>query len=129
MALQTNKKEPFLAVITNLSRIALAVVLIISGFVKAVDPMGLCYKLEEYLAAFGVESITPGWLMLVAILLCAAEFITGVLLLMGVYRRLVVTVTFLFFLFFRIDLDTELMPPFLPSRQVDSAQNLALGSS
>ncbi|MBR2300522.1 MAG: DoxX family protein [Bacteroidaceae bacterium] len=100
MALQTNKKEPFLAVITNLSRIALAVVLIISGFVKAVDPMGLCYKLEEYLAAFGVESITPGWLMLVAILLCAAEFITGVLLLMGVYRRLVVTVTFLFFLFF-----------------------------
>lgn len=100
MALQTNKKEPFQAVITNLSRIVLALVLIVSGFLKAVDPMGFCYKLGEYLAAFGVDSISPGWLTFASIILCAAEFVTGVLLLMGVYRRLVVALTFIFFLFF-----------------------------
>lgn len=94
-----NKKRALTAILANVSRLLLSVVLIVSGFVKAVDPTGLFYKLQEYLTAFGMEQISDGWIMAAAQLLPAAEFIVGVLLLMGVYSR---TVTFLVFLFFLV---------------------------
>lgn len=86
--------------LVNLSRLLLSLVLLLSGFVKAVDPVGLSYKLQEYFAAFGIDNIGDGWLLLGASLLSAVEFITGVLLLMGVYVRGVTLLTFLFFLLF-----------------------------
>ncbi|MBQ2878708.1 MAG: DoxX family protein, partial [Bacteroidaceae bacterium] len=86
--------------LVNLSRLLLSLVLLLSGFVKAVDPVGLSYKLQEYFAAFGIDNIGDGWFLLGASLLSAVEFITGVLLLMGVYVRGVTLLTFLFFLLF-----------------------------
>ena len=94
-----NKKRALTATLANVSRLLLSVVLIVSGFVKDVDTTGLFYKLQEYLAAFGMEQISVGWIMAAAQLLPAAECIVGVLLLMGVYSR---TVTFLVFLFFLV---------------------------
>ncbi len=88
------------ALFVNISRLLLSLVLLFSGFVKAVDPVGLSYKLQEYLVAFGVGDIGDGWFLLGALLLSAAEFVVGVLLLMGVYNRGVTLLTFLFFLFF-----------------------------
>ena len=38
-------------VVINICRLLLAVVFILSGFVKAVDPMGTQYKIEDYLVA------------------------------------------------------------------------------
>ncbi len=96
----SNKKKAVTAILVNVSRLLLAVVLIISGFVKAVDPMGFSYKLHDYTAAFGLDSIGDGWLLFASILLSASEFIVGVFLLTGVYRRLITLVTFVFFLFF-----------------------------
>ncbi len=100
MALQTNKRNTTVAVLANISRLLLGVVLIVSGFVKAVDPMGLFYKLGDYAVAFGVTTIPDGWMQFFALLLCAAEFVLGVLLLMGIYKRPVTIATFLFFLLF-----------------------------
>ena len=61
-----NKKRALTATLANVSRLLLSVVLIVSGFVKAVDPMGLFYKLQEYLTAFGMEQISDGWIMAAA---------------------------------------------------------------
>lgn len=96
----SSKKRAVTALLVNISRLLLAAVLLVSGFVKAVDPMGLSYKLGDYAAAFGVVGIDDGWLLFAATMLSAAEFILGVLLLMGVYKRVVTVLVFIFFLFF-----------------------------
>lgn len=95
-----SKKRALTATVTNVARLLLAAVLIVSGFVKAVDPMGLSYKLQEYLAAFGVTSISDGWIEFGALILSAAEFVMGVLLLMGVYVNTITLLTFITFLLF-----------------------------
>lgn len=96
----SSKKRAVTALLVNISRLLLAAVLLVSGFVKAVDPMGLSYKLGDYAAAFGISSIGDGWLLFASIMLSAVEFILGVLLLMGVYKRVVTVLVFIFFLFF-----------------------------
>lgn len=55
----------------------LGLVFIFSGFVKAVDPLGSTYKIEDYLEAFGMD-IFSGLALPAAILLCAIEFIIGI---------------------------------------------------
>lgn len=82
-----NKKSIFLAMLANISRVVLALVLVLSGFVKAVDPKGTMYKLQEYADAFYIDTFSSDWLLFFAIMLAAVEFLVGVFLLMGVYRR------------------------------------------
>ena len=82
----------------NISRLLLSAVLILSGFVKAVDPLGTQYKLEEYAAALGFSDIFPSVAALAAaVLLAAFEFTVGVLLLFAIRRRLTSRAAFLIF--------------------------------
>lgn len=67
-------------------RFTLALVFAFSGFVKAVDPMGLVYKMADYAEAFGV-AIPFGLLIVGAILLIIWEYVMGVCLFFGLYRR------------------------------------------
>ena len=63
----------------NICRMILAVTFILSGFVKAVDPLGTQYKIHDYLAAWGLASFVPDILtLLAAILLVAIEFVLGI---------------------------------------------------
>ena len=94
------KKRALTAALANLSRLLLGVVLAASGFVKAVDPKGLFYKLNEYATAFSLDAIPEMWLELASFALPVAEFLLGVLLLMGVYNRLVTKLVFIAFLLF-----------------------------
>ena len=72
----------------NVCRFLLAAVFIFSGFVKAVDPLGSFYKIQDYLAAFGIISWFPTYLpLLFAIILSSAEFSVGVFLFFGIRRR------------------------------------------
>ena len=74
-------------------RFLLGAVLVFSGFVKAVDPMGTCIKLEEYLKAFGMANIFYDWvILLAAIALAALEFAIGVYLTIGIRRKVASTV-------------------------------------
>ena len=74
-------------------RFLLGVVLVFSGFVKAVDPMGTSIKLEEYLDAFGMADIFYDWLILLAAMaLAALEFAIGVYLTIGIRRKVASTV-------------------------------------
>ena len=88
MASESKIKNRTLLLLTNLCRLLLAAVFIVSGFVKAVDPKGLLYKLQEYAAVFAPElSIDDTWLLLLALIISAGEFVLGVMLLMGTCRR------------------------------------------
>ena len=67
----------------------LAITFILSGFVKAVDPLGTQYKISDYLEAMNMGSLLPDWAALGAsVLLSAAEFCLGVFLLFAIQRRL-----------------------------------------
>ena len=69
---------------------------IFSGFVKAVDPLGSFYKIQDYLAAFGIISWFPTYLpLLFAIILSSAEFCVGVFLFFGVRRKIASTLALL----------------------------------
>lgn len=94
------KKSTLFTVLTNISRVVLALVLVASGFVKAVDPKGTMYKLQEYLSAFSADVFSNEWLLLFASMLAAAEFLLGLFLLLGVYRKFVAPLSFVAFLFF-----------------------------
>lgn len=59
---------------------------IFSGFVKAIDPWGTLFKIEEYLNVFGIP-LPYSLLRLGVFALCAVEFIVGCFLLMGCFRK------------------------------------------
>lgn len=95
-----NKKSIFYTVMTNICRVLLALVLVLSGFVKAVDPKGTMYKLQEYTDAFSIDVFSNDWLLFFAIILAAGEFLLGLFMLMGAYRRFVAYMVFLVFVLF-----------------------------
>ena len=77
-------------VIVNIARLVLAIVLILSGFVKAVDPLGTQYKIADYLGAMHLGTYIPSIITLLAsVLLSATEFWLGICLLFAIRRRVV----------------------------------------
>ncbi|MDE7115278.1 MAG: hypothetical protein K2O56_02495 [Muribaculaceae bacterium] len=72
--------------ITWIIRELTAAVFIFSGFVKAIDPWGTLYKVEDYLAVMGI-SIWPNLVTVGVFFLCAIEFFIGVCLALGCFRR------------------------------------------
>lgn len=73
----------------NISRLLLAAVFIVSGFVKAVDPKGTQYKLEDYAGALGLSALLPDLAaVVIAVALAAMEFCLGVFMLFAIRRRL-----------------------------------------
>jgi Predicted membrane protein len=80
------KKDIGIKVLVEISRVILGVTFIFSGFVKAVDPFGTMYKMEDYFFAFGL----PGLSVLafpISALLCIGEFALGACMLFGLYRK------------------------------------------
>ena len=75
--------------VVNLCRLLLAAVMILSGFVKAVDPLGTQYKIEDYLAAWHLGRVLPDIVPLaMSVGLSALEFCVGIFLLFAIRRRL-----------------------------------------
>ena len=77
-------------ILVNIARFVVALTFILSGFVKAVDPMGTQYKIADYLAAMHLGTYIPDFITLIAsVLLSAAEFWLGICLLFAIRRRVV----------------------------------------
>jgi uncharacterized membrane protein YphA (DoxX/SURF4 family) len=68
------------------SRIIIGLLFIFSGVVKAIDPLGSAYKFHDYFQAFHIGFMNSLSLVL-AILMCTAEFISGFAVLTGLRQR------------------------------------------
>lgn len=100
-----------LHVIGSISRTLLALVFIFSGFVKAVDPLGTVYKIEDYLEAFSLAALEGGMNGLhsffsffipgagaMAVILIATELLLGITMLFNVRTRFTSWATLVFYL-------------------------------
>jgi uncharacterized membrane protein YphA (DoxX/SURF4 family) len=58
--------------IVAICRILVGVLFIISGLIKANDPIGFSYKLQEYFEVFGMEFFVP-----FALTLSVSDHVTG----------------------------------------------------
>lgn len=86
--METKKKHIVQKYGVNACRFLLGAVFVFSGFVKAIDPYGSFYKLQDYLTAFGLISWFPdGLLMLGGIVLAALEFSVGMFLCIGIRTK------------------------------------------
>ena len=67
-------------------------VFLFSSFTKGVDPMGTAFKVQEYMTAWSIGSLTFEWALpfanLLSVGLICAEFVVGILLIFNAYRRL-----------------------------------------
>ncbi|MES2830192.1 MAG: BT_3928 family protein [Bacteroidota bacterium] len=70
----------------NFFRLFVGVLFIFSGLIKANDPLGFGYKLEEYFDVFHM-SFFSGYATGIAMLLCVLEIVLGALLLLGFWRK------------------------------------------
>ncbi len=84
-----------------ISRILVGLVFIFSGFVKGVDPLGTAYKITDYFEAYHMVWAIPLSLYL-SIILCAFEFVLGVLLVLNVKMKQVAWLTLLIMSFFTL---------------------------
>ena len=81
-------------ILVNIARLLLALTFILSGFVKAVDPLGTQYKINDYLGALHLRELVPDFVTLSAsVLLSSAEFVIGICLLFAIRRRLLAKLT------------------------------------
>lgn len=84
--LSSKTKHWLIWTLTWICRLVTGCTFIVSGFVKAVDVWGSLYKFEEYLAAMGIHMLHS--LLLAGVFaLCILEFLIGVSLLLGCYRK------------------------------------------
>lgn len=79
-------KDVFTKYIVIIARILFGITFVFSGFVKAVDPIGFTYKIEDYLISFQLTQFIPLTLVF-ALALIVLEFAIGVFVLLGIYRK------------------------------------------
>jgi triosephosphate isomerase len=84
-----NKDKKSVKWVVNICRFLLAVVMMLSGFLKAADPIGAMYKLEEYTNTLSMDGFSDAWLLVFAVVQSSFEFLLGLFMLVGIYRRVV----------------------------------------
>jgi len=87
------------AYLLGFSRIFTGLLFIFSGLIKANDPTGFGYKLQEYFEVFHLAGLND-YATSIAVVICSIEIILGVLLLLGLYANLVAWGLLLLILFF-----------------------------
>ncbi len=83
----------------NISRIIVGLLFIFSGLVKANDPHGLSYKMQEFFEIWGMSRF-DSWTLTFSVLMNAFEIIAGFALLLGWQIRLFSWLLLLLILFF-----------------------------
>ncbi|MFN8407146.1 MAG: DoxX family membrane protein [Sphingobacteriaceae bacterium] len=83
----------------HFSRLFVGILFIFSGLIKANDPLGFGYKLQEYFEVFHCTFLND-YAVAVAILLCSLEMVLGMLLLLGFWAKKISWGLLLLILFF-----------------------------
>jgi uncharacterized membrane protein YphA (DoxX/SURF4 family) len=91
----------------NISRMAVGALFIFSGLVKAIDPLGLAYKMQEFFEVWAADGIMKNMMMWLdgqalwfSVLMIALEVVLGVALLLGWRIKTVSWLLLLLMLFF-----------------------------
>ncbi len=80
------KGEKWCRLLTVLMRLTVGGIFAFSGFSKGIDPWGTSYKVSDYLSAMGMEQWADTSLF-IAVALAAIEFMIGIAIIVGAYRR------------------------------------------
>ncbi|WP_443944575.1 BT_3928 family protein [Pedobacter sp. AW1-32] len=83
------------------ARLFVGILFIFSGLIKANDPLGFGYKLQEYFEVFHMDFLS-GMATGIAILLCTLEIVLGALLLLGFWAKKVSWGLLLLIIFFTL---------------------------
>src|SRR5690606_14957021 len=88
-------------IITHFVRIIVGVLFILSGLIKLNDPMGLSFKLDEYFSeeVFNMPFL-QAYSLTLAIIMIIADFVLGVMLLLGHRKKFTLTSLFLMIVIF-----------------------------
>ncbi|WP_436486184.1 BT_3928 family protein [Chitinophaga sp. ARDCPP14] len=86
-------------IILNLLRIIVGVLFIFSGLIKANDPLGLSYKMEEFFEVLHLTFLSP-YSLAFSIIMNAFEIIAGVAVLIGYRMRAFSVLLLLLIIFF-----------------------------
>jgi uncharacterized membrane protein YphA (DoxX/SURF4 family) len=91
----------------NFARILVGILFIFSGLVKAIDPLGLAYKMQEFFDVWAAEGILKGMMLwlneqakIFSILMITSEVVLGAALLLGWRTKIVSWLLLLLMLFF-----------------------------
>src|SRR5580765_4578892 len=83
----------------NIARVIVGLLFIFSGLVKANDPLGLSYKMQEFFELWGMSKFNS-WSLLMSVLMNAFEIIAGFALLLGWRIKLFSWLLLLLIIFF-----------------------------
>jgi uncharacterized membrane protein YphA (DoxX/SURF4 family) len=93
--------------VVSISRVVVGCLFIFSGLVKAIDPLGLAYKMQEFFEVWASDGYMKGlmiWLhghaLMISIVMITLEVILGVSLLLGTLKKLTAWLLLLLMLFF-----------------------------
>jgi uncharacterized membrane protein YphA (DoxX/SURF4 family) len=91
----------------NIVRVIVGLLFIFSGLVKAIDPLGLAYKMQEFFEVWAKDGYAPQLMMYLyqyalpfAIVMITLEIILGFALLLGYAKKMVTWLLLLLILFF-----------------------------
>jgi uncharacterized membrane protein YphA (DoxX/SURF4 family) len=94
-------------IVVNISRVIVGILFIFSGLVKAMDPHGLAYKMQEFFDVWAMnKSLSPFmfWLsdfaLPFSIIMITLEIIVGVGILLGVWKKFFTWLILLLIIFF-----------------------------
>lgn len=86
-------------IVLNIARIFVGVLFIFSGLIKANDPLGLSYKMQEFFEVWGWSALNDYSLVL-SLVMNVFEVVAGIALLVGYRMKLISWLLFLLIVFF-----------------------------
>ena len=94
-------------IFVNIARVLVGALFIFSGLVKAIDPLGVAYKMQEFFEAWAADGYLKGlmmWLhdhaLLFSVTMISVEVILGISLLLGIWEKLTAWFLLILMLFF-----------------------------
>ncbi len=91
-------RNTFLGIVVNTCRLVVSATFIFSGIVKLIDPVGTQYKIEDYVAALDLFTLSSPAPLALAVLMAMLEFCLGINLFFGIRRRFTTAAILLFLL-------------------------------